>query len=424
MNLALKIINYFVFLHPLYMSIIWIIGGMLFYFRWERKRTPPLDPDSCPLFSIVIPAHDEEGTIEAAISNLEHLNYPHYEVIVVNDGSSDKTPDILDGLLQRYSQWLKVVHLHPNSGKAKAVNLGTLVSKGEFILVMDADSFLDSDALSWMAHHLINYPRVGAVTGNPRVINRTTLLGKIQVGEYSSIIGLIKRSQRLLGKILTVSGVIAAFRKSALCDCGLFDPDTVTEDIDITWKLQKKFWDIRYEPRALCWVLVPETLKGLWRQRIRWSQGGVEVIKKHGNIWSDPKQRRLWPVYIEYVVGVLWAHSLLFLILVWFIQFSLHAFFGSEFISAPGPLIPIIPQWTGAILALLCLLQVIVSLFIDFHYEKRSSLKYYFWVIWYPFFYWVLSALSVIVGVYNVFIRRSGVTVTWKSPDRGLHTIR
>lgn len=424
MSLLLKVINYFVFLHPLYMSFVWIVGGIIFYFHWERKKQPTLDPSSAPFFSIIVPAHDEEENIRNTISNLENLSYPQYEVVVVNDGSTDKTPHILDELLKKYKGWLKVVHLSPNSGKAKAVNIGVLLSKGQFILVMDADSFLDKDALNWMVYHFLAYPRVGAVTGNPRVINRTTLLGKIQVGEYSSIIGLIKRSQRLLGKILTVSGVIAAFRKSALYDCGLFDSDTVTEDIDITWKLQRKFWDIRYEPQALCWVLVPETIKGLWQQRIRWAQGGVEVLKKHYDVWFDIKQRRLWPVYVEYLIGALWAHSLFFLIFSWLVMYVSYYFFGGDLLSESTPLLPIVPRWTGAILAFLCLLQVIVSLFIDFQYESRSSIKYYFWAIWYPFFYWLISALAVVIGVYNVFVRRSGVSITWKSPDRGLHTLK
>ena len=425
MDLFWKVINYFIFLHPLYMSFIWMVGGLLFYFRWERRKYPKQESTSLPFVSVIVPAHNEEVNINDTISHLDNLNYPHYEVIVVNDGSADKTPQILDDLVKKYDKWLKVIHLSPNSGKAKAVNVGILLSKGQFILVVDADSFLDKDALNCMIPHFLAYPRVGAVTGNPRVINRTTLLGKIQVGEYSSIIGLIKRSQRLLGKILTVSGVIAAFRKSALCDCGLFDPDTVTEDIDITWKLQKNFWDIRYEPRALCWIYVPETIKGFWRQRVRWAQGGIEVLKKHFSVWSNKKQRRLWPVYVEYLVGVLWAYTFAFLIVSWFVIYFARYFFGDGVFAAPAPFIPVIPRWTGSVLALVCLIQIMISLFIDFHYENRSLLRYYFWAIWYPFFYWMISAASVIVGVYNVFIRRSGgVSVTWESPDRGLQTLK
>jgi poly-beta-1,6-N-acetyl-D-glucosamine synthase len=412
-------LNYFVFLYPLYMSFVWTIGGLVFYFR--RERNPPPELKRHPFFSIIVPARNEEKTLRDTISHLKDLDYPEYEVIVVNDGSKDKTGFILDDLVRQYPRWLRVVHLSPNSGKAKALNVGILFSKGELILVMDADCFLDNKALTMMAWHFNDSSRVGSVTGNPRIINRTTLLGKIQVGEYSSIIGLIKRAQRILGKVLTVSGVIAAFRRNVFCDCGLFDVDTVTEDIDMTWKLQKRFWEVRYEPRALCWILAPETIKGLWRQRIRWAQGGVQVVKKHFDVWYDWRQRRFWPVYIEYVVTVAWTFSLGFLLVSWLVAYSLF-FFGVLGSRPVQPFIP--PAWTGAILALVCLLQFAVSLFIDHHYEGKTLLKYYFWVIWYPLFYWVISGLAVFVGLYNVFIRKGGVSIIWESPDRGFHTLK
>ena len=210
--------------------------------------------------------------------------------------------------------------------------MGILVSKGHFLVTIDADCMLDKEALNWFAWHLLSYPRVGAITGNPRVWNRTSLLAKIQVGEYSSIIGLIKRTQRIVGKILTVSGVIAAYRKSAMLDCGFFDADTVTEDIDITWKLQKQFWDVRYEPRALCWILVPETMKGLWRQRVRWAQGGLQVLIKHAGIWLDIRYRRFWPIYIEYALGMIWALSLFIVTIIWLILVAVKTICGSYFI--------------------------------------------------------------------------------------------
>jgi poly-beta-1,6-N-acetyl-D-glucosamine synthase len=417
-----EFLGYFVFLYPLYMSVVWIIGGLIFFMRWEKKAAPQLD--AYPPFSIIIPAHNEEAHIEQTVENLKDLNYPNYDVIVVNDGSSDDTAHILDGLVEKYSDWLKVINVNSNGGKAKATNAALLFSESHFILVMDADSILDKDALKYMAWHFVSHPRLGAVTGNPRVLNRTTLLGKIQVGEYSSIIGLIKRAQRILGKILTVSGVIAAYRRSALFQCGLFSADTVTEDIDMTWKLQKNFWDVRYEPRALCWVLVPETIKGLFMQRIRWAQGGIEVLKKHCKIWLDIKQRRLWPVYVECVVGMLWAYSLATYIVFWLVSYALCYFFDLD-LAIVNTSFPLLPKKTGSILALVCLFQFVVSISIDSRYEEKSSLKYYFWAVWYPFAYWIISAVASIVGVYNIFIRKSGgVSVTWKSPDRGLHTLK
>ena len=98
---------------------------------------------------------------------------------------------------------------------------------------------------------MIHYPHVGAVTGNPRIRTRSTLIGRIQVGEFSSIIGLIKRTQRIYGRVFTVSGVIAAFRRRALADVGYWSPDMITEDIDISWKLQLRHWDI-FSSRERC----------------------------------------------------------------------------------------------------------------------------------------------------------------------------
>lgn len=364
------------------------------------------------------------------------MNYPRYEAIIVNDGSTDETAKILNRLAERQGDWLRVVHLEPNSGKAQALNIGVLVSKGEFLLTIDADCLIDQDVLRWMAWHLACFPRVGAVTGNPRVRNRTCLLGKIQVGEYSNIIGLIKRTQRILGKLLTVSGVITAYRKSALVNSGLFDSDTVTEDIDITWKLQRQFWDIRYEPRALAWVLVPETLRGLWHQRVRWAQGGVEVLKKHWDIWLHYKCRRLWPIYVEYFTGIMWAYCFSFLVVIWMvfgISNGICSLFSATTTSSTLMEVhnnvtayynPLFPRWIGAVLALACILEFFTSFIIDYRYEKKSFLSYYFWIIWYPAAYWVISALAAVQGVINVFWRRSRITVKWLSPDRGIHTLK
>ncbi|BDY94024.1 hypothetical protein MUTS15_26810 [Escherichia coli] len=111
-------------------------------------------------------------------------------------------------------------------------------------MCIDGDALLDRDAAAYIVEPMLYNPRVGAVTGNPRIRTRSTLVGKIQVGEYSSIIGLIKRTQRIYGNVFTVSGVIAAFRRSALAEVGYWSDDMITEDIDISWKLQLNQWTI------------------------------------------------------------------------------------------------------------------------------------------------------------------------------------
>ena len=406
----LDLLAYFIFLYPCYMSFVWMTGGLLFSIRREGKQSVKLEYH--PFFSVIIPACNEGNIIELIVENLKDLNYPNYEVIVVNDGSTDNTREIIDKLVVNNQPWLKVVHLEQNSGKAKALNIGILVSKGHFLVTIDADCMLDKEALNWFAWHFLSYPRVGAITGNPRVWNRTSLLGKIQAGEYSSIIGLIKRTQRIVGKLLTVSGVIAAYRKSAILNCGLFDSDTVTEDIDITWKLQKQFWDVRYEPRALCRILVPETLKGLWRQRLRWAQGGLEVLIKHAGIWTDIRCRRFWPIYIDYALGVIWALSITTVAVTWLILVAAKFICSLSFVQTYcTPLYtiaqsitifsnPVYPRWYGTVLCLICLMTFFVSFFIDRKYEKRI-MKYYFWVVWYPLVYWIIIAITTIKALYN-----------------------
>jgi poly-beta-1,6-N-acetyl-D-glucosamine synthase len=408
MNNFIIFISLFVFWYPLVMSTVWIIGGILFYQRREKKPGLPLT--ETPLVSILIPCYNEEATIENTLEQLDKLNYTNYEIIAINDGSKDRTSEVLESLSKKYEK-LRVIDLKTNAGKANALYLGLIASKGEFLLGLDADAYIDSNALSYMVPHFTtpHYgERVGAVTGNPRVRNRSSLLARIQLCEFSSIISLIKRTQRLLGKVMTVSGVVVLFRKRALLDCGLWDRDLITEDIGVTWKLQKHFWDIRYEPRAICWMLVPETISGLWKQRVRWAQGGLEVIMRHWDIFLDWRYRRLMPVYLEQVFSIFWSIAWLMLFIIIIIQISM----GKQ------SLFPIF--WQGQYLSLLCLVQFIVAMKIDSKYDE-NLLKYYLWAIWYPTFYWYFNALVIIRAIPRALFRDRGKKfATWDSPDRGL----
>lgn len=399
----------FIFYYPLGMSIMWAIGSLYFFIRRERGVKQPRPLSSEPLVSVIIAARNEETAIASTINGVLKSAYPYIEIIVVNDGSTDKTGQILTQLSE-LDHRIRVITLTENMGKPYALRCGVLASNSDIIITIDADAYLDPLAINWMVWHFES-PRVGAVTGNPRVRNRTSLLAKIQVGEYSSIIGMIKRTQRILGKVLTVSGVIAGFRRQALFDIGLWDTDMITDDINITWKLEKRFWDIRYEPNALCWILVPETIKGLWRQRVRWAQGGGEVIRRHRDIWKSWKQRRLWPVYLEYVTSVLWSYTYVVFSIIWIVN----CFYPT---GIPG--VTFIPQWKGAFLVFICLIQFTIGLIIDRRYEQ-GILKYIFWVIWYPFIYWILIALTTVWATPKALFRKMGNPAVWQSPDRGLH---
>ncbi|BAU48530.1 N-glycosyltransferase [Sulfurifustis variabilis] len=413
----MEAVFFFVFFYPLFMAIFWMMGSAIFFVRREKRARRPPRLKAYPKIAILVPCHNEELIIRDAIEQLSENEYPNFEIIAINDGSTDRTGEILAEIASGHPK-LRVVTLTHNYGKAMALRAGTLVSSAEFLMCIDADALLAKDALFWMMEHFLNGPRVGAVTGNPRVLNRTSLLARIQIGEFSAIIGMVKRSQRNLGRLFTVSGVNACFRRAALYDVGFWSSSTVTEDIDISWKLQLKHWDIRYEPRALTWILVPEKIGALWRQRLRWAQGGVEAAIRYFRDMSRWRSRRMWSVYAEYWVGVLWCYAFLLTVACW----------AGTRLWPEWPVAmrvsTLIPGWTGVILAVTCLAQFSVGLYIDSVYERRGLLRYLFWAIWYPAIYWLISAFTTVVAVpKGAWQYRRTRYAVWKSPARRLRDL-
>jgi biofilm PGA synthesis N-glycosyltransferase PgaC len=416
-GLAGKILFGFAFYYPLFMAYHWMIGALYYFFHYEVKQgrvneAPPLP--RTPAITFLVPCHNDQNIIA---ETLEYLllkqKYPEFEVIAINDGSHDGTGRILDELAARHPR-LRVIHLASNQGKAVGLTTGALLTRNEFLICIDSDALLDPYAAHWMMWHFLSSARVGAVTGNPRIRNRSTLFGRIQVGEFSSTAGLLKRAQRTYGRLFTMSGVIAGFRKSALHQQGYWSPDMLTEDIDITWKLEIGKWDVRFEPRALCWILMPETLKGLWRQRLRWAMGGAQVIFRRFRELRSWRERRMWPIFLEYLVSMLWAYTMMATFALWTV---------GKFVDLPQALqVPtLLPGFSGVLIGITCMLQVAIALMMDSRYEK-GLFRYYFWMIWYPVAFWVINVFTTVVATPRVLLRRTGKRATWRSPDRGIHT--
>ena len=203
----------FAYYYPLFMAYLWLVGALYFYLRWEYRKGLPSQPPALPeypLVSIIVPCFNEAFQVSDTIENLEDSAYPNFEILAVNDGSQDNTGAILDEMSSRCPH-LRVVHLNANQGKAMALRAAALVARGEYLVCIDGDARLDRHAVHWIMNHFLTGPRVGGVTGNPRIRTRSTLLGRIQVGEFSAILGLIKRAQRIYGRVFTVSGWSAPF---------------------------------------------------------------------------------------------------------------------------------------------------------------------------------------------------------------------
>jgi biofilm PGA synthesis N-glycosyltransferase PgaC len=403
----------FIFVYPLFMAYLWMAGGLFYWFHYERRAGTPDHPPALPLhpkLALVVPCFNEQDNVFETVSTLLLQDYPDFEVIAVNDGSSDATAEILDAMIKVHPR-LRVIHQASNQGKAVALNTAAVMTDAEFLICIDGDALLDRRAARWMLWHLLSSPRVGAVTGNPRVRNRSTLLGKIQVGEFSSIIGLIKRAQRTYGRLFTVSGVVGAFRKAALHDVGYWSKEMMCEDIDISWKLQLHHWDVRLEPAALCWILMPETFKGLWRQRLRWAVGGMQVMFKFLPRICHWRMRRMWPVYGEYMVSVMWAYCFALSVVLWACGLAFE-------VPARWRIPSLIPAWPGMVIASSSLLQVAVGMFLDRRYDLRFGRQFY-WVIWYPIAFWMITFVTAVVALPKAAVRSRGSRALWTSPDRG-----
>ena len=405
----------FVFLYPLFMSYLWMIGALLFRLQHERSARPYSQPDRnavTPPVSVLIPCYNEGDHAEETLNQALALDYPDFEVIAINDGSRDNTGEVLDRLAARHPR-LRVVHLARNQGKAMGLQAGALVARHEILIGIDGDALLDRHAAHWMVRHFAADPEVGAVTGNPRVRNRSTLLGRIQVGEFSSIVGMIKRAQQSFGRLFTVSGVVTAFRRSAVHQVGYWSPDMLTEDIDITWKLQRAGWKVHFEPNALVWILMPETLRGLWKQRLRWAKGGAQVLRKNFDVLWHPRERYMWPLLLEMCTSLFWSYLMLASALLWIIDLLVPA------ISIPTLGSPLVPYGPGLLLGATCLLQFALSKWLDSRYEVGLGRNYY-WMIWYPAVFWIINLATTVVAYPQVFSRPTGQRARWISPDRGV----
>ena len=396
------------------MSWVWVTSSVFYWLRYERVESNPHripNLNHYPKVALIAPFYNEAENVEETINNLLQHSYRNFEVIAINDCSQDATGELLNQIALKNSN-LRVIHNLENEGKATSLTTAALLTDAEFLLCVDGDSLLDQNAVRWMLRQFLASSRVGAVTGNPRIRTRSSLIGKIQVGEFSSIIGLIKRAQRTYGRLFTVSGVCVMFRKSALEDVGFWSNESLTEDIDISWKLQIRHWDVRFEPAATCWILMPETIMGLWSQRLRWATGGAQAIIKYCNIWGNWKSRRMYLIFVEYAMSLIWSYAMLATIVIYLLHF---------FLKLP-PYLDIeslIPEWTGLLIAITSMVQIAIAMMMDSRYDHRIWQSYVF-TIWYPIAFWILSMLTTVVAFPRAMLRSNQDHGLWDSPDRGL----
>lgn len=255
---------------------------VLFSFARRHAKRPEIEPSPgfAPPASVVVPAYNEVVGIEACVRSLLASDYPDFEVIVVDDGSTDGTGPLLDSLAL---DGLRVIH-QVNAGKPAALNAGAAAARHDILVLVDGDTLFEPGTLRALIAPFADVnggPDIGAVSGNAKVGNRRGLIGRWQHIEYVIGFNLDRRMFDVLQCMPTVPGAVGAFRRSALDSVGGISDDTLAEDTDVTMALCRSGWRIVYQPTARAWTEAPSTLSQLWRQRYRWCYGTLQSIFKH-----------------------------------------------------------------------------------------------------------------------------------------------
>jgi cellulose synthase/poly-beta-1,6-N-acetylglucosamine synthase-like glycosyltransferase/peptidoglycan/xylan/chitin deacetylase (PgdA/CDA1 family) len=244
--------------------------------RERRARRWSWGPPVTEPVSVIVPAYNEKEGIAAAVRSLAAGDHTEIEVVVVDDGSTDGTADIAEGLGLPNVRVIR----KPNGGKASALNTGVAAARHELIVMVDGDTVFEPESVRRLVQPFAD-PSVGAVAGNVKVGNRHSLVARWQHIEYVIGFNLDRRLYETLRCMPTVPGAIGAFRRDALAEVGGMTDDTLAEDTDITMALCRAGWRIVYEESARAWTEAPATLSQLWKQRYRWSYGTMQAMWKH-----------------------------------------------------------------------------------------------------------------------------------------------
>lgn len=421
MKTLIQIIVFILVTYPILGAISWVVGAIMYKINYRLKQKSWNDIDEgaeFPFISILVAAHNEEYVIGDTLEYLlNNIDYPKYEILVINDGSTDGTLKILKKYSKLYEK-LRIINLVHNQGKANALNIGLGFSKAKYIVTNDADTIPSRDALRRYANYLNKSysDYISAITANMDVQNRTKLIAKSQTVEFSSIVGIIKRTQSaIMGGIYAYSGANTLYRKEALIDVGLFRHDRATEDISVAWDHQINGWFSVFAPAITFFMQVPENIIDLYKQRKRWAKGGTEVWLTNGlKVVKKPFNNfGLTTMFIDQTLSIVWSlfffGSFFFFLFKCFQDFFLRDWH-NLYMTITVTMIFICFEFIAG------LIQVLTALIIDHDAEK---LKYFFFSPLYLIFYWLVNAVTIVVTLIPAIKTIQGYgSGVWISPKR------
>ena len=408
MRTAGEVLLVCVALYPVCTAALWMAGGVVFR-RLEEPTRVEEPKEGWPGVSVLIPAYNEENVIATSVTAALAADYPNLEVLVLDDGSTDGT----ETAAQRAAggdRRCRVIRDPVNRGKADRLNFGFRQARHELVAVIDADTHLHPYALKLVVTRMRRSALVAAVAGAPHVTNRGRFLLAMQVLEAATIIGLIRRTHSLTGRVGVVAGVLGLFRRDRVLAVGGYDPRMATEDIDLTWKLLLAGWETVYEPHALVGMQVPSTLRALWAQRTRWARGQGEVLHTHLRDVSRWRNHRMWLLALESLGSLLWIIALAGSLII-----ALGTALGGE--DLPGFAF----AW-GIAVAGIATLQLIVALTLERGYDP-TILRTFLLAAPYPLVYWLIAAAAALRAQTIALLRGPRQQrVVWDIPRERLDT--
>jgi cellulose synthase/poly-beta-1,6-N-acetylglucosamine synthase-like glycosyltransferase/peptidoglycan/xylan/chitin deacetylase (PgdA/CDA1 family) len=258
------------------LRLLWVCSFALVHARRERLRA---DQDWKPgSMAVIVPAYNEETVVCNSIRALLASRTKKFKIIVVDDGSTDGTAEIVRNTFAHTSR--VSVLTKRNEGKWAALNYGIAHSDADIIVSLDADTLFEPDAISMLVRHFAD-PKVGAVAGSAVVGNRVNFITRFQAIEYITSQNLDRRALEIVNGIPVIPGAIGAWRREALQSIGGFQSDTLAEDADATVRLERAGWRVLCEPGAVARTEAPETVRAFMKQRLRWMFGTLQVAYKN-----------------------------------------------------------------------------------------------------------------------------------------------
>jgi len=276
-----------------------LIVGTLATIQKIKTKRPLLNSNYKPKVSIIVPAYNEALQVVRNVQNLMKCDYLNFEIVFVDDGSTDNTYSLVKEAFKDCPQVR--VFTKQNGGKSTALNFGIEKSEGEILVCIDADTQLQKDAVRQLISSFTE-DKIAAVAGNVKAGNEVNFISKWQSIEYITSQNFDRRAFDLMNAITVIPGAIGAFRKDAILTIGGFSSDTLAEDCDLTIKLLQQGYKVKYNDKAIAYTEVPETVKMFMKQRFRWSFGIMQNMWKHSNTLFNHKYKNLGYIALPNII--------------------------------------------------------------------------------------------------------------------------